>query len=401
MSLTAEPPPSPRSKDAVHGSEFLRPQNRWTGPKPAASPIAELNLGRRLRELRVGRGMTQAALASVLGLKDRQSVAYIEGGQRRLTIDELIKVIGHFGISFDELTSPIHSFERSRFSWRQHNASSEHLQLIEQVTERWIGAYREISSAFGSLRQLQIYLDVSLHGSEEALATGQKVSAELQLDDAPALRLADALEQTLGIDVFLIDPGPDIHSAACRLSDLKAILLNRALPATLRHVYLAQEFFHLLTWDRIEPPRVKASAPGPGSDEAATEEGRPHRAEHLAESFALGLLLPDASLPAPPRPGEDTAAWLHAAAADLGVPSSLLRRRLTALKYFGPDDLAAEPCGVAPNSDEPQGPLFSRRLVSLFSLALDQRYTTLEDISEVLRIQPDQFRQLRADWGIR
>ncbi len=75
----------------------------------------------------------------------------------------------------------------------------------------------------------------------------------IELGDAPATRLSEAMERKLGILVLMVDPDRDISGAACRLPELDAVLIARREVAGRRHFDLAHELFHILTWDAMPP----------------------------------------------------------------------------------------------------------------------------------------------------
>jgi len=53
----------------------------------------------RLRELRKGKGLTQAQLANHLNI-DRSTYAYYESGRNRLNIDVVVKLAHFFQVSY-------------------------------------------------------------------------------------------------------------------------------------------------------------------------------------------------------------------------------------------------------------------------------------------------------------
>ena len=59
------------------------------------------HLGKRIRALREARKLSQADLAHIFGLKDRQSVSAIETGARRMTADEMLIAVEKLDVSID------------------------------------------------------------------------------------------------------------------------------------------------------------------------------------------------------------------------------------------------------------------------------------------------------------
>lgn len=289
------------------------------------------HIGRRVRALRDANRMTQADLAIVLGLKDRQSVAAIEAGERRLKADELIAAVGHFKVTLAEITNPFLLFEKESFSWRQKHVPLEQLDAFEARAGEWIGAYRELSQ-LGDIRLKSLLprLGLTHHSSfEEAVEVGESVAAELDLGERPAKHLVDVISEKLGVLVLMVDTIPGISGAACRLPELNAILINRHETPARRNADLAHELFHILTWDTMKPQRVESSDE-PWEQPRTQRAQRAQRIENLADNFASGLLMPSAVLDAmpQPKPEVDLAEWLTAAAAELEVSSHSLRWRL-------------------------------------------------------------------------
>lgn len=64
-----------------------------------------VKLGKRLREIRQARGLSQEQIAKILGL-NRSTVSQIENGKRSLVADELSSVSDALGISIDSLLDP-------------------------------------------------------------------------------------------------------------------------------------------------------------------------------------------------------------------------------------------------------------------------------------------------------
>src|SRR5688572_8510851 len=141
------------------------------------------NIGVRVKALREARGMSQAELADVLGLENRQSVSDIERGQRRLSAGELVIVVQTFGASLDQLTNPFLLSARDNFSWRQNHVAPEELDSFESRAGEWIGAYRELNRLNDvRLKKILPRLGLTYASSfEEAIDAGEAVLEELGL----------------------------------------------------------------------------------------------------------------------------------------------------------------------------------------------------------------------------
>ena len=60
-------------------------------------------MGDRIKRLREDHGETQSDIAEVLNYKTHQQVSYLETGQRRLNINQLVILAKHFNVSADYL----------------------------------------------------------------------------------------------------------------------------------------------------------------------------------------------------------------------------------------------------------------------------------------------------------
>lgn len=295
--------------------------------------MSDLQIGRRLKTLREANRLTQVAFADVLGLNDRQSISQIENGQRRLTAAELVKAVAFFGVSIDALTNPFLLSNKDSFSWRQKHVSTADLDGFEALAGEWIGAYRELNR-LNEVRLKKLLPRLGLtHKSpfEDAVEAGEAVADELELGDTPGHRLAEVLQDRLGILVLMVDALPGLSGAACRLPELNCVLINRHETEARRNSDLAHEFFHILTWDEMKPARVESS--DEAWDQPRTQNhARNQRIEQLADNFASGLLMPTATLDHLGEPSGDLATWLTAAGAELGVSSRALKWRLVNAK---------------------------------------------------------------------
>lgn len=293
--------------------------------------MPDIHIGRRLRELRERERLNQATMAEVLQLKAPQSVSQIENGQRRVTTDELLRVMKRFEVSLDWLTNPFRLSNRDSFSWRQRQVDPEVLREFEAKTGEWIGAYRELSRLNETpLRALlpRLGLTYTSHWQDAADA-GEQVAEELMLGDRPAYRLAEVLQETLGILILMVDAPEGVSGAACRLQALNAILVNRHDPEARRNSDIAHELFHLLTWDVMKPEHVESSLEAWEEKPVTRADKRNLSIERLADNFGAGLLMPRAALDLIGEPEHDNLVqWLTDAAALLGVSSRTLKWRL-------------------------------------------------------------------------
>ena len=356
------------------------------------------HLGKRIRALREARKLSQANLAGIFGLKDRQSVSAIETGARRLTAAEMLLAVEKFGVSLDYFTDPFLLAGEGRFSWRQNGADPESLQAYERKAGRWIGAYRHLAAQAGCpgpllRRSLALAADAS---SRDVMRAGERFAEEFGLGDVPAVRLAEVMERELDILVLMVDAEPGISGAACRLPELDAVLIARHELPGRRHFDLAHELFHILTWDTLPPEHAEAGTAG-------------KRAERQANKFAASLLMPTATVeafgPWSSLSGGRLIARLNSVADEMQVSASALRWRLVGLCEIDQataldiSEAALHMNGRAARTDVLPA-LFSRRFMEVVALALEQGYLSLERVVDLLDLAPDGFEALFAAHGV-
>ncbi len=109
-----------------------------------SAPMIEL-IARRLKYAREKLGLTQAQLSEKLGFKDRQTVAAIEAGQRKLSAEELVRAMQVLGVDVDFFTDRFRLVGEGRFSWRTtKEATASLLDTFEERAGRWIALYRQL-----------------------------------------------------------------------------------------------------------------------------------------------------------------------------------------------------------------------------------------------------------------
>ncbi len=63
-------------------------------------PIDNVSIGKKLKELRMGRELTQAQLADVLHM-NQQSISRYENGEAQISYTDMVNLSKYFGISSD------------------------------------------------------------------------------------------------------------------------------------------------------------------------------------------------------------------------------------------------------------------------------------------------------------
>lgn len=292
-------------------------------------------LAKRLKHARERAGLTQAQLSEKLGFKDRQTVAAIEAGQRKLSAEELVRAMQVLGVDVDFFTDRFRLVGEGRFSWRTtKEATPSLLDAFEEKAGRWIALYRQLSQGKDSpLSPLQPRLPLTQQSAyEDASAAAEALGREWALGEVPALRLPECVRDKLGALMLYVDAPKSISGAACQVPSLNAILINRQEPEGRRHYDLAHEVFHLLTWEQMPPEHREGEIP---------RGGKGRRVEQLADNFASALLMPERTLAPRWQAGDktDLHAWLNTTATDLMVTAVALKWRLGQLGWLSKADL--------------------------------------------------------------
>ncbi len=363
----------------------------------------ETFFGARLKALREGRGLSQEELARVFGFENRQTVTQIETGKRKLSAQELMTALTYFDVPVEKFTNPYLLSGSARFSWRQQDVSSADLVAFEERAGEWIGAFREFSRQNGeTLPAIMPRLGLTYKSSfEEAEAAGEAVSKQLELGDRPASRLAEVMEEKLGILVLTVDAIPGVSGAACTLPELNAVIVNRHDPEPRRNFDLAHELFHLMTWDTMPPQWMDGQVGGDGA--RGEQRKRIDRIEQLANKFAAGLLMPTAALDGLGTPDGDLVSWINAASAHLGVSSTALKWQLVNARR-GPPELAGIPdeafrSGRVRSVEDIPAP-FGRRFVERVARAISRGHVSARRAAQLLDMTLDDLAELCETFGI-
>lgn len=306
-------------------------------------------IAKRLKAARDERGLTQQQLSDQLGFNDRQTLATIESGQRKVSAEELIQIMQILGKDLDYFTDPYRLDGEGKFSWRAAEGTDEKLGAFEMRASKWLALYRTLSSEKPGTEWWSSPYALALNPRstyEEAHLAAERLAADWQLGDVPAQNLEQAIQEKLRTLVLHVDAPEGISGAAFKLPEMNAILVNRNEPEGRRNFDLAHELFHLLTWETIKPAHTEFGMLNP--------KGRP---EQLANCFASALLMPERLLTVwnprdfAPRKGtvvyyaelegprEATRRWLNERARNLRVSTPALQWRLVQLGAMKKSDV--------------------------------------------------------------
>lgn len=292
---------------------------------------------RRLKVAREKAGFTQVELSEKLGFKDRQTLAAIESGQRKISAEELLRAIKVLGLDLEYFTDSFRLAGEGRFSWRtRESAPNKLLKEFEERAGRWIATWRRLGELQGAKPSaLQPTLPLSERSSfEQAQAAAESLVEEWKLGDVPATALEIAIRK-LGTLVLYVDAPPSISGAACQVPGANAILINRKEPEGRRHFDLAHELFHIFTWEQMPPEHAEIV------EFLYQGKGKQKRIEQLSNNFAAALLMPErVLLPRwQARGGQEIHRWLNSTASDFLVTAKALKWRLTNLGWLTKSDL--------------------------------------------------------------
>jgi XRE family transcriptional regulator, fatty acid utilization regulator len=351
-------------------------------------------IARRIRALREARGLTQAELARTLGFNDRQTLAAIEAGERRVSPRELVEVAEALEADVDVFLDPFLLIGEGAFSFRAKEVPEAVLAAFEDQARRWIATYRELGLQSGTgPRRLGQKLELYPWSSfEDAAASAELLREAWRLGDVPADRLEEAIETELGALVLYVDAAEGISGAASQLPGLHTILVNRREPRGRRSFDLAHGLFHVLTWDAMPPRRVEPLEVKPAKG---------NRVEQMAESFAAALLMPAAVVSArwQARGGEELPLWMSRTAAQLRVSAPALQWRLVNLGLMTKAEARA--MAPVPRADVPQTlpPLFSRRFIERVSGGVEAGRLSMRRAAGLLDLSLAQLADVCAAHG--
>jgi Zn-dependent peptidase ImmA (M78 family)/transcriptional regulator with XRE-family HTH domain len=346
-------------------------------------------VGLRVKVARNALDMTQEQVSQAIGFNDRQTLSDIETGKRLVSEDELLKFSEILDQDLEFFIDPFSVVGEARYSWRaSKEVPEEALKRFEEKAAGWVGILRwlraqslvERSSLSFSLR-----LDVK-STFEQAQGSAESLVSEYKLGPVPAMKLAEYVESKLDIPVLFVDMDygltnakGTISGAACHLSELGVVLVNRRESLTRRNFDLAHELFHILTWEKMAPSHRESNSFG----DRSTAQSK--RIEQLADNFAAALLMPSSSLDAFIDKGRvKDIGHLAEVARQLSVSTEALGWRLKALGRIDDATRLALATVRREGSAEELPKLFSSSFVKELHLALDRGRLTARKAARTL-----------------
>lgn len=371
------------------------------------SPKRELTndqerIGRCIKLAREEGGLSQAELSGQVGFRDRQTLAAIEAGERKVSANELIAFMDILHKDLDFFTDPMLLLDEAKFSWRAPEASPAFLDDFEKKAGRWIGSFRHLREANRSeFDPIVPTLGLDVRSSyEDAREAAEKLVHSWGIKSIPAEEIPEKVENVLNVLVLWVEAPEAISGAACRLPEFNTILINRREPEGRRNFDFAHELFHVLTWSRMPPQRLDPTEIGKG-------KGKVKRIEDLANNFASALLLPRCWLEPKWRDRDerqDIHDWINLTADEFRVTAKALFWRLVHLEWLSRgDQLDINPNRLTwngrPSGEATLPALFSKKFVEEVWKALDKGRVSVRRMARDLNLSIDELADLLSDHG--
>jgi len=354
-------------------------------------------VSRRIIAAREAGSLPQGELSKRLGFKDRQTLAAIESGQRRVTAEELVAIADATKQDLEFFTDPFRLVGEGGFSYRAADVAAKTLDKFEQQVGGWLVLWRQLGASRGETSSpLRPRLAINLQSTfEEAQLAGESVRVELELGDVPAEKLMQAVESRFRLLVLEVEMPEGVSGVAVQLATGDAILVNRAEPTGRKAFDLAHELFHVLTWDALPPERVDRKEP---------TGYKQKRTEQLADNFAVALLMPKDELQ--PRwekcqEGVSVKDSLEALARHFHVSTAAVGWRAVALGWLKKDDLPkAITSGAKTKPDTSTSQLFSRSFMDRMNWGIDRGEISVKRLLGLLDMKLDEFQECCHSHGV-
>lgn len=352
-------------------------------------------LGRRIAVAREASRLTQSELATKLGFRDRQTLAAIESGERKVAIEEMLAVARLTGRDLDFFTDPFQLVGEGGFSYRATGISETQIEPFEEAVGKWLALWRYLGERRGELPgpirpKLALNKDSTF---EAAQSVGEAMAVYLGLGTAPGERLAEAVEQKLNIPVLFVDMPAGISGVAAQITNSEAILINRQESLGRQTFDLAHELFHILTWDAMPPERVDRSKPS---------NYKAKKVEQLADNFAAALLMPSADIVSKWERKDEASSledWIVSAANLYRVSPSAVVWRLVALGKLKKTQ-AKELNPRLPSFSIQEKTPFSRTFFERLSWGLDRGEVSVRKALKILGVDLNTAKELATLHGV-
>ena len=262
-------------------------------PTPSLESIDPRALGRRLREARKSRGLTQQQAADALSVA-RTTITAVEKGERRTRAEELVRLANLYGRKVNELVSarePLPDFAVQFRTATERAGSSRVQEQIDQAVSNFqhmCEDYKYLERLNGISSESAYPVQYPTKGISAEFAAQDIASSErnrLGLGDGPLLRLRELLEEEVDLRVFLVDLPSQIAGLFAYTEELGGcVAINAQHPRERRRWTLAHEYGHFLT------TRYQSEIAVLGAYD------RLPASERLADAFSACFLMPESGL---------------------------------------------------------------------------------------------------------
>ncbi len=336
---------------------------------------------RRLRLAREEKNITQEDLSIKMGFKDRQTLAAVETGQRKLSAEELTRAMQLLSKPLEFFTDPYQiSDKEGVFHWRA-KASPDVLSDCEMKIRRLIVAYRRFGELLGK-PHVPPELSIPIRKSdsfEKVNEIAEYLVEDWGLGEIPANSFPDILEEKFDFLVLGIDePKEKISGAFCQFPEFATLVTNIHEVTHRQNFNIAHELFHLLTWKTISSREVEPT-------EIKFFEDR-RKEEQLANTFAAALLLPKKSIIPrfEKRENGSIETWINKTSEEFGVSAEALFWRLYNLNQVGKSDVERGRLKSRENINKKKYRHLSNDFVEKLHMVLDKGLVSAKKVSESL-----------------
>jgi Zn-dependent peptidase ImmA (M78 family)/DNA-binding XRE family transcriptional regulator len=248
-------------------------------------------LGARLQDARRARGLTQQAVADLLGIA-RTTLVAMEKGERRVLPDELIRLAEIYARPVSELVARqvvVEGFvPQFRASWKDVFTEDPELEKSASELQRLAEDYLELEKLCDMPIVRAYPPPYGISGaSTEQIAEEIAISERnrLGIGDGPVSNLRERLENDIGLRIFYFPMASKIAGLFAYNDVLGGCIgINSGHPRDRRHWSLAHECGHFLT-GRYQSEITFLS-----------EKKRATVRERFADSFAKYFLMPASGL---------------------------------------------------------------------------------------------------------
>jgi len=358
-------------------------------------------VGRRIQFARKEANLTQEALSSTLGFAVRQILSQIEDGSRKVSTDELLKLMETLKKPLEFFTDPFLILDEAQISWRA-NVTPDGLNNFRDKILPVVGLYRHLDSQMSEKQRTLIpQLPLTESSSfEDAEEEAERLGAEWKLGPIPSKCLEQVAIEQLKLLVLMVDAPKGISGAAIHLPKLDTIVINRNEPAGRRAYDLGHELFHVLTWNSM-PPRALDTDPSL-KDPTKPLTGKQKRVELLADSFTSALLMPRATIQSlfTEEAKANVSSWIKEKSAFLGVSAVALYWRLVALGHIPKtSNFNLARLSYADHTAKPKP--YSHQFIAILHRGLDNGFISVGKAATLLHSDLNGLTQLFTDYGMK